>query len=260
MNKIATLALALALVGCADDTTTGSLDITTYGEEFIEDSIPSDEFVDGWTVSFDRFLISVGDVRTEGARVEVPSYKLFDLAQSSGGLGHLLLSADVDGDSIQRVAYATAPSEQLENANAAPTDLGFMTESGYAVYVEGMAMRGNETKEFSWGFLSTTRYQACEPSAGDVSGRIELTIHGDHLFYDMLTDAESNVAFDLIASADRDGDDVITEAELRATSLATEARYQVGSLPVDDLWTFMDYQVSTLGHINGEGHCETRRL
>ena len=69
-----------------------------------------------------------------------------------------------------------------------------------------------------------------------------------------------NVAFDLIAAADDagdgDGDGDVTRAELEATDITGEARYGVGNATdVTDLWAFIDRQASTVGHIDGEGHC-----
>lgn len=93
---------------------------------------------------------------------------------------------------------------------------------------------------------------------GEVPG--EITIHGDHLFYDDLFSETPNVAFDLIAAADKDGDGVITELELRKLDIRAQDRYQVGDLTaITDLWSFIEQQTTTLGHFNGEGHCDSTR-
>ncbi|MEZ4472315.1 MAG: hypothetical protein R3F60_16270 [bacterium] len=63
------------------------------------------------------------------------------------------------------------------------------------------------------------------------------------------------MAFDLIAAADADGDGLVTEAELAAVDISTQERYQVGSRPISDLWRFIEQQATTVGHIDGEGHC-----
>ena len=66
-----------------------------------------------------------------------------------------------------------------------------------------------------------------------------------------------NVAFDLIAASDANADGAVTQEELAAVDITAEARYQVGSHDIKDLWSFIAYQATTVGHINGEGHCES---
>ena len=61
---------------------------------------------------------------------------------------------------------------------------------------------------------------------------------------------------DLVAAADADADGVITQVELAALDITTQARYQVGSRDITDLWGYISAQTATVGHIDGEGHCE----
>ena len=146
-----------------------------------------------------------------------------------------------------------------EAGNASPADTERLTQNGWAVYVEGVATKADVTKRFAWGFEGTQRYFPCESTATFTAGvaEVQLTIHGDHLFYDDLTAEEPNVAFDVVASADTDDDGEITVEELTARDITGEARYQVGSFPVTNLYAFIEHQIGTLGHIDGEGHCET---
>jgi hypothetical protein len=95
--------------------------------------------------------------------------------------------------------------------------------------------------------------------SGGAEARVELTIHGDHLFYDDLFSSEPSVRFDLIADADRNGDWDISQEELLAVDLRPLPNYQVGSTDIVDLWRFIEQQTTTLGHIDGEGHCEATR-
>src|SRR5690606_19242015 len=107
-------------------------------------------------------------------------------------------------------------------------------------------------------FATDTRYVECHAAAdlaeGDASS--QLTIHADHLFYDDLDSEEPNVAFDLVASADADANGEVTTEELRALDITAQTRYQVGSRDITELWGFIEAQTATLGHIDGEGHCE----
>jgi hypothetical protein len=261
-------ALALAFVlpgaGCGDNLRddSGTLDIQIYGEAFIEDGIPADVFTDGWSLSFDSFLVSVGDITAGSAgddspALADPTYRIFDLSQSSGGDGFVVVSEIVPGGVYDDVSYRIGGTSSAVAGNAGAEDVAFMNERGYSMYVEGVATRGDETITFAWGFTTATAYQSCQ-SVAVVDGapaRSVLTIHADHLFYDDLISEEPGVRFDAIAAADSDGDGDVTGAELAAVDITGFERYQVGSVDVEDLWTFIDYQGSTVGHIDGEGHC-----
>ena len=251
----ASLAL-LALVFACSAAPERDYTATIYGEAFIEEGIPADEFVDGWSVTFDRFLISVGEVSLAGAPLSdaAQRFQVFDLAQASGGAGFEVGSgahAVTDPD----VGYIIAPSADAVAGNASAGDLELMTQGGHSLHIVGTATRAGDppmTRTFTWSFATRTMYAACDI---DGASAAQLTIHGDHLFYDDLVSAEPNLAFDLIAAADTDDDGEITEAELRAVDITTEARYQVGDLTaITDLWRFLEQQTATLGHINGEGH------
>lgn len=260
------LALTSAMVaacGGSEAGEPGTLDVVIYGEELIEDGIPASVFADGWSVRFDTFLVSVGAVTVAayGAEAPVlddPTYRIFDLAQPSGGDGFLVLSKEVAAGDYDDVSYRVAGSDDAVAGNASAQDVALMNEQGYAVYVEGRATREDESFTFSWGFTTPTTYAHCRSTATVDGSRATsmLTIHADHLFYDDLVSEDPDVRFDAIAGADADGDGDITAAELAAVDITGFERYQVGSLDVAELWTFIDYQVSTLGHIDGEGHCE----
>lgn len=258
------LATAASLVACGGHDP-GTIEVTVYGEDFIEDTIPVDVFNDGWTVTFDKFLLSIGGVATSAghdAEQVDPTFEIFDLAQSSDG-GHLLTTfADAPGGTYDHFGYVFKPEPAATAANATAADVDALVAAGHSVRVVGTATKGTQTITFDWGFALTAIHSHCDPGA-EVDGNtvtIQATIHGDHLFYDDLVAAEPNVSFDLIAASDgADGsaaDGVVTPAELAARNITGEARYQVGSRDISDLWGFISAQVGTLGHLNGEGHCE----
>jgi hypothetical protein len=266
---LACLALTvLVLPACGGDddgAASGTLSVTVYGEEFIEEGIPADAFVDGWAIDFDRFLVSIGEVTAavgeDDPSLSDDSYRIFDLAQSSGGEGFEVASGEVDGGGYDHVGFRIAPGTDPAAGNASADDVTLMADGGYALYVEGTATREEEEKTFAWGFAGATRYGHCEGTAevdGDTAST-QITVHADHLFYDDLVSSEPNVAFDLVAAADDvgDADGDVTQDELAAVDITSEERYQVGNnTEVTDLWAFIDFQVSTVGHIDGEGHCE----
>jgi hypothetical protein len=244
--------------GCVDgEVETGTLRVTVYGEEFVEDRIPASEVADGWTIEFQRFLVSVDRIAVDGTPLEGPS--VFDLALPSGGEGHEVGALEVRAGDVTEVEYDLAPATLAGPGNVTETDTDLMNESGASLYVQGVAMRGGDSIRFAWSFDVETSY-ACEirsrvPARGEVT--TELTIHADHLFHDDLELPEPNVAFNLVASADTDGDGVVTREELAEVDIRALDAYQVGGRDITDLWGFISAQAATIAHIDGEGHCDT---
>jgi hypothetical protein len=243
-----------------------TLAVRVYGEEFIEAGIPAEVFSDGWAVGFDKFLITVGEIEAAKAGDDPeslePGFLVFDLTRGSGGGGHVAARGTVPYGLYDETRFLVAPAADAEAGNASEADLKVMRDGGFSVYVAGRATKADVTMNFAWGFATRTRYTACESSAevrAGLAGQVELTIHGDHLFYDDLFSETPKVTFDLIADADADGDGTVTQAELTAVDLRPLANYQVGSTEIVDLWHFIEHLTSTLGHINGEGHCEATR-
>ena len=266
--SLAALVCGLALVSaCGEDEGegaqgSGTYRATVYGEEFIEEGLPEEVFSDGWSATFERFLVVVHGVEAqgEGGAVEFGGAKVFDLAQGSGGEGHLLAEVPAPAGGWSSLAYTLGPEASATAGNASDADVSRMKDGGLGVLVEGEARKGDQALRFAWGFDGTTRYRDCETTLGTLAdggvGESQLTIHADHLFYDDLTSEEPNVAFDLIASADADADGEVTLEELAAVDITGQARYQVGGEPITDLRAFVTALTRTLGHIDGEGECE----
>jgi len=257
-------ALAVLATACGDPAP-GSLEIRVYGESFIEDGIPAGEVVDGWAIDFDRFLIALSDVQAaQGSSppaLSAPQQTVFDVSLSTMMAGALVASAEVPAGRYDTVSYRIAPARTGAVAGpSVPADaVQAMIAAGESVRVAGTASKAGRSIRFDWRFDEAVRYHTCRSTAeiDGGTGQAQLTIHGDHLFYDDIVAEEPNVAFELIAATDADGDGVVTRAELQVKDLGAEARYQVGSTGVTNLWDFIAYQTGTLGHIDGEGHCET---
>lgn len=256
------------LAACGDDPVTGTITATVYGEAFIEEGIPADVFADGWAVAFDTFLVSIGNVAGKAgegaAEVGDPAFRIVDLAQSSGGGGFELASFTAPGGHYDHYGYQVRSEANAASVNADPADVTMMKSSGYSVWVKGTATKGAASKSFDWGFTLKLTYAHCDLMAS-IDGndlRAEATIHADHMFYDDAVSDEPNVAFQLMADADTDADNIVTLDELAAVDIRSQTRYQVGSLvdpagnTITNLRQYLEHQIVTLGHINGEGHCE----
>lgn len=279
MNTTRSLTLAAMLAaGCGADT--GSVSVLLWGEAFIQDAIPPATpteagFENGWTLRYTKFLVNLGEVRLAAADGSVagtlPAYRVWDLHTFTGprAIGTFAGAAAQRFDAF---SYALAPTSATSTAgNATAADVQLMQTNRYALYVEATASKsGVADVRVRWGFTGRTDFSACHdasgqpgvaiPSGGSASAQV--TIHGDHLFYDDLEDPEARVRFDAIAAADANGDREVTLDELAMVQLTSLPMTQYGTGPVPNVRTlrdFVTYLVATVGHFNGEGHCAERR-
>ncbi len=235
------IALLPLLSGCAD----GNWVVSTWGEDFIESSIPADAFADGCAASFSRFTVEI----TEAALLD----------------GDGAVVGEVDGAAVE----LTAPGPHLLGSAAVPAahhDTARFTiappagEDGAAsVHVAGTLVCGDDTVAFDWAFSTTTTYRCAPagltvPAKGEVA--TELTVHGDHLFYDGLEAEDAVLRGAAIVAADADGDGEVTLDELAAVGVAGLGHTVGRHSEVTDLAAFVTHLSRTLGHVDGEGHCE----
>ncbi len=235
------LSLPFFFIGCAGE---GDWVLSTWGEDYIEVGIPSTAFDDGCAVVFDRFEVvdlELALLDGDGAVVgEIPGTFAVDMTHTGP---HELGVTAVPATHYDAVTWRIAPSD----------------EHAVSVSVEGELSCGETSVGFAWDFDTDTTYH-CEPEdltipAGGTD-ETELTVHGDHLFYDSLEDPDAALRGQAIVDADVDADGVISEAELEAVSVAALG-YDVGSrAEVEDLYAFIGFLTRTLGHVDGEGHCQ----
>jgi hypothetical protein len=263
----------VALLACSDASSedgAGTVAFTTYGEDYIEKEIPAADVEDGWSIRYDKFLVALGEVTVDGA-AKMPGYKLFSMKQP--GDKPVVTFAGVGAKAYPHVSYSIAPATGAIESTDGVTeaDKTMMVTSGYSVYVEATATKEAVTKKYAWGFTARTLYDHCK---GELSGKetdgvvvtnggtdlVQLTIHGDHLYYDDLQSKEAKVRFGNIAAADANGDGTITLEELAAVQLAAipaeQGAYGTGSAAgINDLRAFVEALSRTIGHFRGEGEC-----
>ena len=274
LGLMTALALA-ALPACSGDDGEsdggGTATFTAWGEEYIEEGIPAAEFADGWSVKFDQFLISLTGISVHdhaGRGSALEGNWLLDLTQPGP---HELGSLELTAKAWPWVGYAIEPvtSSTEVHESATGDDLELMEKGGYSVYVSGTATLDDATKTFAWGFTNGTEYSDCvsEIDGKEIEGlivanggdeKVQLTIHGDHFFYDDLASFEAVPRFAAMAVADANEDGEVTLEELDAVALVEieEGTYGTGSAShVDDLGEFVRALTRTIGHYRGEGHC-----
>lgn len=274
------LALSSAL-GCGSDsagTSPGTVSLSIWGEDYIADRIPplmgtTVGFEGGWTLRYSRFLVNVGDftvAASDGtAGGALAPMRVYDLKTTTApfAIGRI---AGVPSRRMDRVLYRVGPATAASTAgNATAGDLTLMQTGGYSVYVEGEGSRMGAAVRFRWGFTSNVRYESCTapdrsaglaiPSGGNVDAQI--TIHGDHFFYDDLQSDTARLRFDAIAAADADHDGAVTLEELARVDLTTLPSSQYGGGDMGRVRTLRDFITTiaaTIGHFDGEGHCQER--
>jgi hypothetical protein len=232
MTRLRNIASVGALLVCACAPGEGQVDVRAWGEAYIEAGIPADAVTDGWAISFDRFEIEVRDIYIAGASLEDPDP--IDLTAPSEGRGQLL----------GRAAVAAGDHEDAEFTLV-------------RVELEGSAEKDGMQKTFAWVFDTPVTFRNCEATTEvprEGVGELQITVHADHLFYDSLVSEQPAIRFDLIAMADADADGEVTMAELSAADIGA---YDPGNLAIDDLWSFIAAQAHTMGHVDGEGHCQS---
>ncbi len=258
--------------------------VTTWGEDYIEQEIPVDPgdgsgFVDGWSVSYERFLVNVQNVRIadsdgETAAVLESAY-LVDNTQP--GVKTITTFEGVPARAWNEVSYEVAPvtASSALATGVSEADRTMMSERGYSLYVAGTATKGDVEKHFAWGFAIGTRYEEChsEQDGKDEAGivvtnnselELQLTSHGDHFFYDRLQSSpdpsiETSLRFESLAAADADDDGEITLDELNAT-LIDVTLYDPSGLGASTYGAFVTALARTVGHFRGEGECTVREL
>jgi hypothetical protein len=241
MNRLSTYPLFLLLSACGSGTWT----VNTWGEDYIEETIPADIFEDGCSVTYDRFEVALSDVALldgDGEEVgTIDGEHIFDLTEVGP---QEVGSVDVPATHYANSRFSISPSDALD---------------GQSVVTAGTLECGGAAVTFDWTFATDTTY-ACAPADLTIpkggEDDTQYTIHGDHLFYDGLENPDAVVRGLAIFESDADGDGKVTMAELDAVSVAPLG-YEVGQYSaVTTLGDFVAFLTQTLGHVDGEGHCQ----
>ncbi|WP_437586530.1 hypothetical protein [Sorangium sp. So ce1000] len=281
---------AAALAGCGEgDPGAGSVAFSTWGEEYVEQEIPAADFADGWSIRYEKFLFVLRNVTVAdregnvGARMQ--GSILFD--HTKAGAKPVVTFDDLEARPWERVSYEIGPVDaDTALDGATEQDKALMLAAGASVHIEATARKmdgdagdagnadGEIEKRLDWTFSLATRYADCK---GERAGKetegvlvtnggtddVEITIHGDHFFYDDLQAPTAARRFAPIAAADADGDGAVTLEELAAVRLVAieEGTYGTGSAGnIDDLGAFVAALSRTIGHFRGEGECVSEDL
>lgn len=273
------------MAACSDaDNGKGTVSITTWGEEFIEEGLPSDAFPkDHWSIEYTKFLVVYHSVTIadDGGKIvaQLDHPLVFDMTKKATGKPKTLATFQLEAKAWPNLSYQMGPitADAKPGDLASDADVTLLETDQASVHVEGVATAQDGTrKTFNWSFSPATLFQGChgEQDGKEVEGvlvtnggnqNVELTVHGDHFFYDDIQSEESVPRFQALADADVDQDGEVTLTELDAVPLYTipadKGSYGTGAL--GNVNTLGDYQRTlsrTIGHYRGEGSCNSKEV
>ncbi len=235
------LLLVTALVGCLPEDTRpppAEVFVTLRGAETTIKGVTT---TDGWTITFDRVLVTVGGIDIEGDAcdeyADADYFRILDgqldKPQKVGltyGLGTCTLQVRARNPGSEAL-LGEGVTEEQKFAMRQPGSDPFEELAGVTYLVRGVARRGSETKSFQWQFRRRrVAYDKCRLSAAEGSETFtlgqnenkttELQVHAEALFFDAIDPDKARLRFDHLAAADADGDGVVTIEELTKVPLA----------------------------------------
>jgi hypothetical protein len=268
---------------------TGSVQIFVVPEETITNGLQpgtdSEDIQDGWTISYDRYLVTVGNFRAarsdSGDSISDQTTYVFDLKNAPTSGYVVKTFSEVAAVRWDKFGY-DIPNAKIGVETLSPTqteDVDFMVSNGYSVYFEGVGTKDADTISFKWGFAAGTSFEDCSDSDGNpgfavpTGGTVQVkpTLHGDHQYFDNVTQGVelTRRLAQWLKTCDADADAELTLEELKRCDVAvalpappydlTAVRDQDG----DGRITVYDYvgtQMRTFGDYQGDGECPTRRV
>jgi hypothetical protein len=274
--------VALVWVGCVP-VGEGEVRVKVSGEEAARRGYAAGVLEDGWTIRFDKYLVSLGDfalTSAGGERRVMEGEVVVDLQKGEVELGRM------EGLPAGRwgVGFRVGPPGEgaaRPDGYVSEEDAERMKENGYAYWLEGEAVKPQVgTYRFQLGLPLESRMEACTNGADGKLGVVvpegsaataEITVHVEHLFYDRLgTHRGVKMRFEAFAAA-ADGNRLITLERLATQDLLdlrgvdggelrdAEGRlvvYEPGAYAVRTLKDFVLQSVVDQAHLNGGGVCE----
>ena len=264
-----------------------TVNVTVTGSPLVDAGIPAASVDDGWSIDFDRVLVSVGNSSIEGSSCtdyeETDYRRLYDVSVVApqklaviyglGDCGFVFRVNNANSDSIEEQGVTDDEKTTMITPGG---DLYTSGPTGISFWVRGNATNGTETKTFDWQFrLRRVAYHDCALPDGSVFGLtleggqtfgVNIEIHPEVLFDDRLDVTTAHLRFAPFAAADDvygDGDGAITLDELGAESLD-----QAGVTAADDTLDGYDYTSFTtfedfvylglfpsIARVTGTTHC-----
>lgn len=259
----------------------GSVTITATSDSALVDGFTT---ADGWNVSYQHFLASLGHASPEGDDCTFYSDAAYNRVLSmrrSGpqrlsilyALGQCELDFEVSSpweDSVLGQGVTAADREFMRT----PGTDDDVRDAGISLYLEGTARFEGMEKHFAWAFRKRIDYSGCYFSE---NGRVvhgftveqnqnltrDFTVHGGTVFQDRLGAGSASLSFAAFAAADdeygnRDGEITLSELGLvPLTDIAADGKYT----DADRAWQSLEDYVykglfTRIVRYQGDGGCE----
>jgi hypothetical protein len=253
MVRLSTLALPLVLAAvlaasaCLPNDTRpvpASVLVRLTGSPMVKDGIPSTAMDDGWSVTFEKFLVTFGNVSLQGDACtgysDAGYVRTFDAHVLEPQKVSLLYAL---GTCSVRFRFSNPAPDSPLGAGVTDADNIFMRTpgtdpyntqpNGISIYVKGSAQKGSVKKTFAWPFRSRrAQLTDCTTESGgkplqlvldsDGAVNVDVQLHGEALFQDHLEPSKAKLRFAPFADADDkagNGDGEITLDELGKVTL-----------------------------------------
>ncbi len=256
--------------------------VTVTANEELLGGIPSTE--DGWSIGYQRFLVSIGGVSLDGkscndysdARygrvldVQNPAPQKLSISYALGQCDFGFRISNPSADSLLGEGTTDADKTFMRTPG---TDL-YSLNQGVSIYVEGTATRADASKRFAWTFRQRVRYEQCalEVDGNRMQGlalaerdavEVPIEMHGEALFQDGLDPTGAKLRFDPVAAADTtfgDNDGEVTLNELGKVKLSDIGfTADGGTTEFKTLEDFLYLGVfPAIARYRGEGICEPK--
>ncbi len=290
VRLFAALALGCGLNACLPADTRpppGTLVVNVTSDESLSPERAPFETDDGWSITFERFLLGIGNTGFQEDDDACNDYQGF-----GSEYGRLL---DMQAGKTQRLsemrflgtcdfAFEVAQprlsdvlGENVTEAELAamryPADDAFTTGRGVALHAMGSARKGARVKHFDWEFRQRLSFEHCRVDgesgvelSSEESKTIEILASGSVLFQRTRDDAA--LRFDAFAEADDlhgDGDGNVTLEEMAEVTVEPEAAPgRGGSSGPEAIHTLADLVylglVPEVARYRGDGTCELRQM
>lgn len=260
----------------------GELRVLASGGDEARGGLASSELVDGWSIEFERYLVSLTDLRlSRDGELKAEGLQPARVVDLTTGVSELGVLEALPAGRLH-LSYAIAPpgEDAVAVAGVDPEDLARMRADQLSYLVEGVATKPPFAPvRFRFGFSEAVTMEDCTNGVDGTQGVVipassraeaELTLHVEHLFYDRLgTHTGVGLRFEALAAmADEQGLvtlDVLSEQPvLEPVGMdgdrlldddGTPVLYDPGTSSVTHVADFLRVSVRDQGHLNGSGLC-----
>lgn len=269
-----------------DDVLTVALEAEDTITEGLEPGEDLENLVDGWTVTFDNYIVAIGEVTIgrKGGDLTVEGGVVVDLTKLPTNGFELARFTGIAAGQWPEFFYEQVHAEDgTRDDSVSEDDYARMVDEELTYLIRGTATKDDESIDFEFAVPAEVTYGPCESEEGAAGVNVtemgesaaSVVIHGDHIFFNGFPSGaevvERRAAWLAAADALTGADGELTTEDLEGisgTDLAGlfptgapanegDAQYFLSGspMPIETALDFVKGQLVTQGHFNGEGEC-----